>query len=937
MLVEEVLNEFRIKFERRLEHFSILCPYHDDTNPSATIHCKTGFFTCFACGKRASLVNYLVRYTRLPYFQVRAKLGAKSDCKFPVDPQDVERDHNAIWDHPHFLAELYHRQIKDDDIRLYRLGVRDLGNEKRISIPIQNDVGEYANLRLYIPGAKSKKFLNLSRKDNSKTRLFPIEQLEYDEILVCGGELKAVAAARILNPHGIGAIAPTCGENVWPAEYTERFANKLVYVNLDEDEVGRKYAQTRCKILRSVARAVHLVTLPLVKDLGKGDINDFIRLGGDLYQALLSAPEWVYVPGGQTPEEEIKEVDFRTACSSDIVGKRIKFPAVISGINSTTYLAPASVEVRCGRNEDFCTVCDVNSQAFANPTEAVEMHISKEHPSILAFIGERTDEHTKTYKECFRIPIKCRQCQFFPKTNYSVTEVRLEEMVDTTSREDPLSDKIGYIIGNNAQIENQTYLLTGRHYPSPKNQISSFLISDCIPTQDSLDAYRGTDSKEMEIFSPKEWTLESLKEKLDDIYTDLECNVTRVWQRRLYHIGIDLAYHSVLYFDFGDNKQTPAYIEFFAVGDTEQAKSGACSALRQHYGLGVKIDCKSVTLAGLTMGLETFNGRRLILYGAMPMNDKKLLIFEELKGMQKNTKVFQSLTETRSSGVVQITKIKQRARNARCRIIAISNPPDERVIDSYAFGIDAALAVIGTPEDLRRFDLVMTLGKADIDYDALNRYSINPPTCPVKYTADLCQKLIIRAWKCESVVFEDKIKIIEVAKRLLDKFGEGSPVLLPNAAHIKVAKMAAAIAARTNSYIENETLFVRNCHTEFIEEYITAVYSSPSCKLHEKSDNIRNRTRLKNPEALIDFLKTINNIDEVLMKIAEADTINSFLIKDLVGDFYTSSLLLSKLVLSNAIIQIRGDKYVKNAEFTKLILTTKFSQKPPEYLNKEKF
>jgi DNA primase len=198
--VEDALKEFGIRPIREPEKFRVKCPFHDDTNPSGTIHHKTGFFQCWSCGKKTSLAIYLTKYSNLPIFQVKVKLGVRSDCKNPVAFQDVENWHIAIWEHPTFLHELHQRCITDELIRKYRLGVINEGTEKRITIPILNEIGEYVNVRKYVPGAVTHKFTQLHGRDRSRTRLYPIEQLEYDQILICGGELKAVAAAAALNP-----------------------------------------------------------------------------------------------------------------------------------------------------------------------------------------------------------------------------------------------------------------------------------------------------------------------------------------------------------------------------------------------------------------------------------------------------------------------------------------------------------------------------------------------------------------------------------------------------------------------------------------------------------------------------------------------------------------------------------------------------------------
>lgn len=925
--VEEALREFQINFVKVPEHFKVLCPFHTDTNPSGTIHHKSGFFQCWSCGKKTSLVLYLVKHSNLPIFQVKRKLGLKSDCKNPHPATEIENYHIKIWEHKTFLDELHYRCITDELIRKYRLGVIDFGVEKRITIPILNEIGEYANIRMYIPGAADRKFINSSGKDRSRIRIYPIEQMEYDQLLVVGGEMKAIAGAEALNKYDIGCVTVTCGEQAWPDELTDRFANKLLYVNCDLDHP--EHAELRCRKLKPVGREIHklILTKEEVNGLEKGDINDFLRYGGNLYEKILNTPEWVLIPGGELEELPPEQVSFREAYSEKNVGKKVTFTGIVSAISNKIFFPAAEVEVHCTRDQPFCILCDVNSKAFSKETS---MHIGNTHPALLALISEKTENHYKTYKESFRIPAKCRVCTFHPKQVYSVQEVRLEEQVEATSRQEPLTMKVGWMVnGPKNLLDAHSYHITGRLFPSPKNQEASFIASSCEPAQDALESFNPPGVEYFRIFQPSEWTLEGVRAKLDEIYSDLEANVTRIWRRREYHLALDLAYHSILHLDLGEIKDINGWVEILVVGDTAQGKSHAVRAIQAHYNLGKKIDCKNVTLAGLTIGLEPGQGKHFAVLGAMPRNDRGLLIYEELKGMKPQ--VFQALTEVRSSGFVQINKIESQIRRARCRGIAITNCVDTREVGSYTYGIESALGVIGTNEDLRRFDLVYIISKHDIK-ELPERQ--NPPKVEHRFTDDLCQKLVLKAWKCEEVKFEDVNGLIDATDKLISKFGHGPPVLDSNSSHIKIAKLSAALAARTCSYID-EILYVRKCHVEYIIEFLDKIYCSPAARLDEKSKAVRDSTLLRDKEGLIKFLKGITNAADIIIKLAESDAITSTFIKDLCGDFYIGQTLFARLIQSNALQRIKGDRYAKTPDFTKLLNETEFEIKRPDYLDKK--
>lgn len=936
MSIESALDEFSIKYERRHESYLVLCPFHSDNSPSGSILRKSSHFHCFTCRTNSSLHVFIARTKGLSLSQVKLRLGAKSDCRSPIQATEVEADHNKIWENPALLHQLRHRCINDDIIRKRRYGVRFLGGEARISIPILNEVGEYATLRLYLPGAPEKKFLNLAGKDRAKIRLYPIEQMEFDTILICGGELKADLAAFLLNKYDIGAIAPTCGENVWPHEYNDKFLGKLVYILLDDDDTGYKYSEIRARTLAPFARAIHKCEFPKgffqSHNVQKGDINDFERCGGNLYELLLNTPEWKLIPGGQFEAELAIDTSFRDAFASDNTGKRMRFQALVSTSASNEYIVPSLVNVKCGRANSFCTLCDVNSQAMSI-AGSTEMRIAADHSGILGLANEKTDDHGKTYRSIFRIPGACKECLFQPLEYHKVREIRMDEPVEPTSRVEPLVQKIGFIVNPPHSLDNECFNLTGRMYPMPRNQLVAFLASECEHTKDAFDVYEPPDNEYFKIFTPDEWTYESITKKMEEIYEDLEANITHVWQRRDYHYAIGLTYMSVLHFDLGEVTGLNGYIEMLAVGDTAQAKSTAVQRLKSHFGLGAVVDCKNVTLPGLTIGLDRGSGKHFAIYGAFPKNDRKLLILEELKGM--DPKVFQKLTEIRSSGIVSITKIENRSRRARCRLIAITNPPDSREIGSYAYGIESALAVIGTNEDLRRFDLVMILSRTDTtDIAQIQR---NPPRVEHKFTEDICQKLVLKAWKCEKVVFENIDYILEKTQQLVSKFGYGPPVLDANSSHVKLAKLSNAVAAHTCSYIEDNVLYVRNCHVEFAFQFLIRVYTSTSCRLDEKSASVEASKRLKHREALYDYMKVVPNIASILEQIMLSDTISQQDMQALTGDFMQGAALLSKLLHSNALYRISSGKYAKNSEFVEWAKTLSFTIPKPEYATREGF
>ena len=41
--------------------WQVLCPFHEDKNPSMAINTKTGLFNCFACGAKGGFIDFYMK------------------------------------------------------------------------------------------------------------------------------------------------------------------------------------------------------------------------------------------------------------------------------------------------------------------------------------------------------------------------------------------------------------------------------------------------------------------------------------------------------------------------------------------------------------------------------------------------------------------------------------------------------------------------------------------------------------------------------------------------------------------------------------------------------------------------------------------------------------------------------------------------------------
>jgi hypothetical protein len=919
----DVLAAYQIRYERKDNELLVLCPFHEDHHPSGHIDISKQRFTCWVCKTHCNLIFFIAKKlnkkVREIYQEVNKLTGTSKYLTH--NPQDIETWHVELFKNKYFLDALAYRCIDEDLIRQYRLGVFTYGdNTSVIRIPIVNERGDYVAVKDYRPGVTTvKKYswaqipVNKQRINPGDTRklrdcyLYPLDQLAYDTILVCGGELKAVAAANVLNKFGIGCISATGSETIpWTEFQAAHLTNKIAYVCFDIDKAGREGAEACCEIIKNYAIEVYNVLLPLdAASFPNGDINDYIRCTNNDPNSLYNLLHSGLLPWKSKEEidasinEPVIEVELSQAILASMTRKKIIVRSVISSMDTSPYSIPKDIIIRCTRDHTYCTGCRMYRKYKEKEVQTV---IGPDRIEIIEMIGQ---------KLIFGIPLKCTTVTFVPISNYHIEDVRISQQVDVTSRNNEKSMQIAYCIGEGRLELNETYKMTGRMFPHPANQQVALLISSFEATQDALSSYKISNIERFKIFQPLEWTLASLKTKLDEIYTDLEANVTRIFCRRNYHIAIDLMYHSPLFIVF-EKSCMKGWTEVLVIGDSSQGKSKTIDNLIVHYGLGEKISCDGVTVAGLLGGVQQYGKRYFATWGKIPTNDRRAMILEEFKGA--SYEVIGKLTEMRTSGIAELTKIEKRKTNARTRLLCISNPRFDRPISSYNYGIDTIKELIGDLEDIRRFDMCLLMERTEIDIEKLQTYR---PSVLHTFTSELCHDLILFAWTVQNVVFEDENYILTEAVKLCHTYSDEIPIVDRGSMREKLARLSAALAVRTFSVRDENTLYVRNIHVEFIVEYLNTIYGASAFGYKEYSQNIFNAEKLIDPEAVKHFILADTPFPkEFVFQLIRTENIDVQLIQDILGwDMMTARRLLAMLNRHHALI--RKDRfYRKTTEFT---------------------
>lgn len=906
-----------------------ICPAHNDTSPSCAINIDKNLWKCHTagCNGQGDIVTFLALALKTTRRVVMEDLGKRYNLteSKTVDVRIVEKAHAEIWTSANLLSELRKRGVSDEAIRLRRLGAKD----GRITIPVYNKNEHVVNVRKYLPGAPGKDKVKNTR-GYGKVRLYPVDQLQYDTLIITGGEVKAIATAERLNDFGVGCITTTAGEDNWKAEFSEEFRGKTVYVCMDIDAAGLKAANSICARLRAFAKQVYQLNLPLDLDAyPAGDLNDVWGLEKwnptRFIEFMDKAERWM--PAVQsTIDETTNPISVRLGESTkpEVVGRRIETAAVVTELDTTPYIVPRNVNCACDRNQDGCAVCPVYClEPPSDPENSfVKLTVSPESPGILAMVNAPKHTQRDSIQEALGIP-DCSSIQFTPTSYYEVEDARISPQLEIAARGAESMLLPAYVVDGGLD-SNESYTLTGRIYPSPKSQQAVMVASKAIPSDDALSRFDPPVEEllELQLFQPVEWTAAAIKEKLNELYDDFSSNVTRIYYRQTLHQIIDLAYHSPMLLKY-DGHEVKGWVEVLIAGDSSQGKSETMTRLRDFYGLGEKVDCKNASLAGLLGGLKKSGERWFVSWGLIPTHDKRLVILEELKGA--STRLIGSLTDMRSSGLAEIPKIEKRRTHARTRLVALSNPRSEKPVSAYSFGVEVVTELIGSLEDVRRFDAVHIVSADHVDGSKIAELQRRPPKREHRYTGPLCRRCILWGWTRTPSQIEFTPEAADAislwSAKLCKKFSDRIPIVDSGSQTFKLARLSAALAVRTFSCAASDVnlLVVRACHVDFIGEFLDETYSDPVLGYAEFSEAIRATAELLNPAEVRRKILATPFPQDFIEQILHCPEIELRDFQDWCGwGRDDAAALLSFLVRKHAIVRAKRI-YVKTPPFIKLL------------------
>lgn len=277
--------KFRGNTPRKMER----CPFHNDGTASLSIDLDSGVFKCFGCGIGGGYLAFEMKF---------------STC-----------DEATAWAN---IAEI--TGAKQQHLP---------GQRPEATYQYFDAAGKLAFEKLRYPG---KRFTQ-RRPDGKNGWVYKLDPgrkplynlpavLVANEIVVAEGEKDADNAAKALKAcAGVSGafVAGTTnfdGAGKWKDTESVFFAGKRVVVFADNDEVGRKHAETVAASVYPFALGVKVIQFPELPD--HGDVSDFLKAGTaeQLVERIKKTPQWR--PAGITSRLLVPGLEFAASIPEHI-------------------------------------------------------------------------------------------------------------------------------------------------------------------------------------------------------------------------------------------------------------------------------------------------------------------------------------------------------------------------------------------------------------------------------------------------------------------------------------------------------------------------------------------------------------------------------------------------------------------------------------------
>ena len=810
---------------------AVCCPFphhtesgfeYKETNPSAHINLDKGLFHCKVCDKGLSETAFISEL-----------FGCSYESAIKISKLFTTREDLHTWKQLTLSDEIKNKcltlGISEEVIEALNLRT-EFGDEIGFPVLMYNKV---VDVRSYRPQDRANKIR--SRNGTTSGLIIPfdlwVNTPESKWTVICAGE-KDMAVTR---SHGFNAITLTGGEKALP-KIINPFKNRKIAICYDHDEAGISGAKALAAFLTPIAQEVRVVTNFHEVCEGHGeDLTDFFvkykKTKQDLQRYILESPVFTRE---QAKEEQLKKhplISLLEASKPQYINRVVQSNVQVVATFEKAMPVPTTIYAKKLNSSGDPKY----NQMLVGEEKTWELSEMTCQDDLKLIDNNFTEAQIRdNVREILGISKYEREIRVEKPTKDTVYQCNVTDLFEATSKDIATIEFTAYVLKKRLE-SGKKYLITYKLVPHPyKGQQLVMIILDVEEACDSVSNFRVT---------------EEVKSNLN-LFKDLEGNVperlNKLSEMAKAFIGydgynhliqaIDLSYHTVLEFNFGAFKNVRGYLDTLVVAESRVGKSSTAEALQKLYGLGAftSLAGNSATIPGIIGGSTKVSGNYQTRAGLIPMNHRGLVIFEELA--KCNSNLVRELTDIRSSNQVRIARVSgSLTLPALVRMITLTNVKNTgtkvKPINSYPNGIDILVELIGSPEDIARYDLMLILGEQ-------GNKTIDPFWEPITpFEPEAYQTRIRWVWSrtADQVVIDKEVGkyILEHCNKLNETY-ESHIKIFGTEAWKKVARMAIAIAGYLVSTDDTyEKIIVTKEHVDAAVQYLVDTYDNSTFKLRE--------------------------------------------------------------------------------------------------------
>lgn len=816
---------------------AVCCPFphhtesgveYQETIPSAHINLDKGVFHCKVCEKGLSEVSFISEI-----------LGCKYEAASKIASlyRDVENLHswNQLKLNPRTKEICNELGISDEVIE--ELHLKTENREEDIAFPVLM-YGKVVDVRNYSPYNRAAKIR--SRAGSTTGMVIPfdlwINTNPHTWTIICAGE-KDMAVAR---SNGFNAITLTGGEKALP-KILKPFKNRRVAICYDHDEAGIEGAKSVAAAILPYAAEVRICTgfHEVCKEHGE-DITDFFtkykKTKRDLQKYIINSP--VFTPEEAAVISKVTHpfVTLLEASQPKYVGRVVQSNIQVVATYEKAMPVPTTIHA---------TKLNISGDDKYNLMQQGETRdwelCDKTCQDVLKLVDNNFTEQQirDNTREILGITKVERDVKIERPTKETVYQCNVTDLFEVTTKNPQTIEFVAYVIGKRLE-SGKKYCITYKLTPHPfKGQQLTMIILDATEAADSITDFHLTEDNKKMLDQVKNME-GSVHDKVETLSEMAKSYIGYDGYNKLIK-AIDLSFHAALQFNFNGNTERGT-LDTLIVTESRIGKSSTAEALQKLYSLGtfVSLAGGNATIAGIIGGSNKVNGSYQTRAGLLPMNHRGLVIFEELAKCDKD--LVKALTDTRSSGSVKITRVSGDLQlPALVRMITLSNVKSSskniQPIASYPNGITILVDLIGTPEDIARYDLMLVMGETG------NRI-IDPNWRPITpFEPDVYKTKIRWVWSRnpdQIIITREVVEYIFKKCNELNSKYDSHIKIFGTEAWKKVARLATAIAGYIVSTDDTyeKIIVTTECVDEAVD-YLISCYDNNTFKLKEYVDNER--------------------------------------------------------------------------------------------------